>query len=450
MNLDRRLIVSLLDKEGGSFEDKIKSVEATGHTFEPGHAAIYNFVKTFYQKHKKLPSPETVTSKYPVLQFKGPKEPFDFYIDEAIKNRRKLLLAGTLTKMEELLSEGKVDQAMSVLITSGREVDLREKDSADLSFKDGFDTYLENYASKYDLADNSGYKLGVPSIDEVTFGIFPGDYWLLIGRPGSMKTWVMCMWAVNMLSSIEEGGQIVFFSKEMKARQIYARMLAIAGEQSYSQLRRYKIEPKKVAALRKKVERVANDIIIVDSIPNAQDVQMKLRQYNSKAFFLDGLYLFSSGVDWDKITAASQVLRNSALTLDIPAIVSSQFSRKGSKDMSADNIGYSDALYQDGSVVIGQERVYDEVQERKTNILRWKIMKNREEDDGQIIYGTLDFNNSRIVEGKGDKEVYWDIDDSKAVDIKHTKKKDKKPMAKPKGMGVAPSSNIKEAATKKK
>jgi hypothetical protein len=79
--------------------------------------------------------------------------------------------------------------------------------------------------------------------------------------------------------------------------------------------------------------------------------------------------------------------------------------------MSADNIAYSDSLYQDGSVIIGQERVYDEVQERKTNVLRWKILKNREEDDGQIVYGTLDFERSRIVEGKGGSDAYWDVDD---------------------------------------
>ena len=412
MNLDRRLIMSVLTgNDGPKPLEKIKIIESVGHEFEQSNKVVYDFVKKFVSTHGKVPTKDAMQAKFSNFQLKGGDDPFDFYVEEAIQLRRSLELSKTLQDVEQLLAKGDVNSAMGTLISRAKDVDLRENSKKDLSFKDNFGTYLESYKAKHSLADASGYRVGIKSIDEITFGLSPGDYWLLIGRPGSMKSWILCMWALGMAESLEEGYKLVFFSKEMKSRQIYARLLAIAGQSSYATLRRYKMDPEQVEKLHKKVKKVKNDIIIVDSIPKASEVQMKLMQYDTKAFVLDGLYLFSPSVDWDEIADASRTIRGCALDLDIPSIVSSQFGKKGSKDMSADNIAYSDSLYQDGSVIIGQERVYDEVQERKTNVLRWKILKNREEDDGQIVYGTLDFERSRIVEGKGGSDAYWDVDD---------------------------------------
>jgi hypothetical protein len=78
--------------------------------------------------------------------------------------------------------------------------------------------------------------------------------------------------------------------------------------------------------------------------------------------------------------------------------------------MPGDNIAFTDAIQQDASVILGQERVYDEVSEKYLNMIRMKILKSRDDVSGGEITVSLDFNRSLFIEGENFEAEPWSMD----------------------------------------
>lgn len=245
-----------------------------------------------------------------------------------------------------------------------------------------------------------GISTGFKGLDRTTYGIQPGELWILAGRPASFKTWFLCNMFVHAGRVLE--GPLLFFSKEMTREAIKNRVMALVGRTTFDLLRRYKLDDERVELIAERIRGMAGDMIIIGrDIRWNYDVsyiQSKVLEYEPKIAFVDGLYLMAEGTEWKDQTGFTRSLRDVGLMTDVPIVGTTQMKR-GGKKMSLDNIMYSDSFAQDASVLLGMERVMDEVNERPTNKVKVKELKVREAEDNRTFIVTIGFKTSTFVEG---------------------------------------------------
>ena len=223
------------------------------------------------------------------------------------------------------------------------------------------------------------------------------------------NTYTLCKFAVEFADQID--GNVLFVSKEMVASHIYGRLMALVGEQSYAMLRRYKLDEETIEHIHKKMMKLKGNIKITDEVRDVTGIKPKAMEHQAQVLIVDGLYLFAKEDDWKEVAKASRTARNIALELKIPAVSSVQFNRKGSKKMHIDNAAFSDAIGQDASVVLGQQRVYDEVLEKPLNQIKMEILKSRDGATGKALLVSIDFQKSLFEEGDSEEvEEFWTFD----------------------------------------
>lgn len=86
-----------------------------------------------------------------------------------------------------------------------------------------------------------------------------------------------------------------------------------------------------------------------------EDVIIRVQETRPDALYVDGAYLLApGGVNegrWERVTSTAEMLKTLATTLNIPVFETYQFNRKGPGSLG--NIGWSDAIGQLASIVIG-------------------------------------------------------------------------------------------------
>lgn len=414
MNLDKELISGLVypdyDKDMSQY-DKMRLLEAIRHRFSSNNQPLIDFIKKHYDKFNKIPLPDTIKEKFPNSNLREPSEPYRYYLNEAVELRTALDIQNSMMEVEKRLASKDIKSAIEAFVSAAKKLDILDVTSKDIDMKGYMETFIKEYLEKQSSVDQGddtiGLSVGLPTIDKMTGGLLNGDYWTVVGRPGSMKSYTLCKFAVEFADQME--GKILFISKEMTSEHIFKRMISVAGEGSFSKLKRYQVDETELDRINKKIQKIKGNIIITDEVTDFNGIRPKVMEHDAKLVIVDGLYLFAKNDDWREVAMASRAMRSVALNLNIPAISSVQFNRKGSKSMHGDNIAFTDAIQQDASVILGQERVYDEVAEKYLNMIKMKILKSRDDEAGGEITVSLDFNKSLFIEGESFDSEVWNL-----------------------------------------
>lgn len=417
MNLDKELISGLIhpdyDKDMSQY-DKMRLLESIRHKFSAQNQPVVDFIRNHHAKFNKIPLPDTITSKFPAFTPRPPSEPYKYYLNEAVELRTALDIQQSMMEVEKKLASKDIKSAISTFVGAAKKLDILDVTSKDIDMKGYMEIFIKEYLEKQDGVDQGddtiGLSVGLPTIDKMTGGLLNGDYWTVVGRPGSMKSYTLCKFAVEFADQME--GKILFISKEMTSEHIFKRMISVAGEESFSKLKRYQVDEDTLERMNKKIQKIKGNIIITDEVNDFNGIRPKVMEHDAKLVIVDGLYLFAKNDDWREVAMASRAMRSVALNLNIPAISSVQFNRKGSKSMHGDNIAFTDAIQQDASVILGQERVYDEVAEKYLNMIKMKILKSRDDEAGGEITVSLDFNKSLFIEGENFESEVWNLGDT--------------------------------------
>jgi replicative DNA helicase len=274
------------------------------------------------------------------------------------------------------------------------------------------DDFISQYTARREQGDTHGIPTGFSNIDTTTYGVHPGDFWVLVARPMSYKTWLMCRMFLTSCQTVE--GSVLFFSKEMTKEQIQRRVYAIAGGVSFSDLRRYKLNDVDLAKISATMASIkATPVIIGRDVKDPYDVsyiRSKIVEYDAKIAFVDGLYLLGKSADWKDQTDSTRSIRDVALATNTGIVGTTQYNRKGSNAATLDNLAYSDSFAQDASVVISLERERDSITEKMTKAVRLTTIKVRDDEADHTMHIRVGFKRSQFAEGQGpdlDEEDTW-------------------------------------------
>lgn len=362
--------------EWGLMEDDFRTTEGRG---------LYISILGYWhavETRGAVPGPYLIKQYYPTFEFcDDPSMTVEALCAEVRRNR----VAGEIRElMGNVIADVDVDPmaALQTLVHhSGRLQSIGMKTN-DLHLSDG----VEDLWQRYQRAKN-GMAVGRVSwpwepIEQQTMGIQDDDYIVLYGRPKSMKSFVLSEMAAR---AYDQGKNVLVYTKEMPAWQLFRRTAACIAHLPYNELRLGQLNEYHEQVFANLLEMVReqaratngrHNITCISGrdAPAGQDsmswVRSKMQKYHPDIVFIDGLYLMSSdkkvGRDHERVASISRAARDLVLEMGIPMVATMQANRKAAQHQNAelDEIAYSDAIGQDATVAM---RVINEKQDAIVN-----------------------------------------------------------------------------------
>jgi len=193
-------------------------------------------------------------------------------------------------------------------------------------------------AESHDLHANGidfvGYRTGIKSLDNLTGGFANGDFIILAAGTGEGKSTL----ALNIANNIaSEGVPTLFFTLEMKGKQLAYKILSEKTETTVKNLRIGNLSQTKWANVYENNEKYSKVPLYINDRPGltvgelCSIVRAMVKTKGIKIAFVDYLQLLKAGVKVglreQEVNYISKELRALSLELDIPIVALSQLSR---------------------------------------------------------------------------------------------------------------------------
>ena len=387
--------------------DRVASVITAEHFYDPVHARIYDIAAARIAKNN-LASP--VTLKAFMEDDEGLKElGGPAYLARlagaaisafAVRDYAQMIY--DLAVRRDLIQLGRdiSAKAAKVEVTSEPKEQIVEAEQALYKLAEqgtsegGFQSFLKAVTDAVNVANAAyqrdgglaGISTGLTDLDKKLGGLHPSDLLILAGRPSIGKTALATNLAFNIAKAYKkgikpdgsegaiEGGVVGFFSLEMSAEQLAARILSEAAEVPSEQIRRgdmTEAEFRRFVDAAKALEACPLFIDDTPSIPIAQlaaRARRLKRTHGLDMLIVDYIQLVRGTSDnrVQEIGEISMGLKAIAKELNIPVIGLSQLSRqvesREDKRPQLSDLRESGSIEQDADVVmfVFREEYYKE------------------------------------------------------------------------------------------
>ena len=320
-------------------------------------------------------------------------------------NRRRITTA--ITEAVDLMHVGETEAGYQRLVDARPKTALAKPRSL-LTDTDHLDRVDRGYA----------IELPYPTLQRITGGIKPGNLWYVAGRPGQGKSAHLGSLTKKALL---DGNRSLFCSLEMSADEVRGRFHAsLATDLGYhgitvNSLRDNRVDTdlyrKFIGELTERLEAsggVLDVITPADGPVSPSAVAARCGEYDLTVVDYVGLMKSDSGGhaidDWRVMATISNALKDVALSQNTRLLCAAQINRDGdtgSAPPKLKNLAQSDALGQDGDVVLTMRA-------KPRNVATtFSIEKNRHGSDGIRFYTSFNPNTG----------VYEEISEDRAEDL---------------------------------
>lgn len=397
---------------------------------------VFNWTEAHLLKYFDLPTMPTLLSQHPDTAEVECPEPTAYYIDLLEKRYFYNLINTANVESQAALKEDKDnwEKAQSLLEVALSKINEQKYSRKILNMgKEGKQLLLSDYHNKG--ASDDAVLFGWPYLDNMNSGLQPGDVVSFVGRPAMGKSWLSLF---TGLVNWHAGHNILFVSMEMSTLAVAQRLGAMFTEVPIKQMKMGNLPSMSMFADGKggivkvnnkykqftdglsKLETMPGEFQIVDGnlAANVDDIYLLANRLKSSLVIIDGGYLVrSSNPRLDRFARVAEnveTMKRYSGDLGIPTISSWQFNRtasnkgKGSlkgQKAGLEDIGYSDAIGQVSSIVIGlfQEEGIETINRRRLDVL-----KGRNGEVGQFSINWL-FDNMNFYEAKEEEGLLTDV-----------------------------------------
>ncbi len=420
--------------------DRIASIINQGHFYEPVHARIYEIASSRITKNA-LASPVTLKAFMEddegLKELGGPaylarlagaaissfaaRDYAQMIYDLAIR-RELMRLGGDISAKAakvDVASEPKdqiveAEQALYMLAEQG------QTDS-------GFQSFLKAVTDAVNVANAAyqrdgglaGVSTGLTDLDKKLGGLHRSDLLILAGRPSMGKTSLATNIAFNIAKAYKKGvlpdgtegavngGVVGFYSLEMSAEQLAARILSEASEVPSDQIRRGDMTEAEFRRFVDAAKQLEACPLYIDDTPALPISQLAARARRLKrthgldALFVDYLQLVRPASAKDsrvnEVSEITQGLKAIAKELEIPVVALSQLSRqvenRDDKRPQLSDLRESGSIEQDADVVmfVFREEYYAEREkpsdDKLDQMAEWQDRMERLHGRAEVIIG---------------------------------------------------------------
>ncbi len=389
--------------------DRVDSIMGADHFYDPVHARIYDVAANRIRKNT-LASPVTLKAFLEedegLKELGGPaylarlagaaissfaaRDYAQMIYDLAI--RRELIQLGrniaTKAQTVDVLSEPRAQ-----IVEAEQELyKLAEQGTAE----SGFQSFLSAVTDAVKVANAAyqrdgglaGVSTGLVDLDKKLGGLHKSDLLILAGRPSMGKTSLATNIAFNIAKTYKKGikhdgeegavngGVVGFYSLEMSAEQLAARILSEASEVPSEQIRRGDMTEAEFRRFVEAAKQLESCPLYIDDTPALPISQVAARArrlkrtYGLDVLMVDYLQLLrGAGKTENRVNEISEItqgLKAIAKELDIPVIALSQLSRqvenREDKRPQLSDLRESGSIEQDADVVmfVFREEYYKE------------------------------------------------------------------------------------------
>lgn len=369
------------------------SVESVFQVYED----VWKWVKGYYDKYHEVPSKDKVKKQYGEFEYLNTQGSLQYFIDQAHNQVATAHLKNTLVSTAAKLQEFGPTEAVKWLMNQTTQL---LKDTGQVKDSDLVLEYWERVEKLEEVvaAAANGYStLGIPStIEPLDFnfgGWQPGDFIVVIGWTGSMKSWLSRMFAVK---AWERGFRPLVISLEMNKFQEGYRFDTILSQgQSFrnSQLSHGRnIDPSEYASwVRSQFEgKHSFHLVTNEGLDNVDQnmVQAKIEQYHPDLVILDYHGLFDDarggGNETERAKNLSKdfkrlAVKNQVPIIDVAAVTMDQGSQ-GTRAPELWEIAWSKQLTYDADLVLSVFKNNQLSLESGPTLLEVAARKNRRGD----------------------------------------------------------------------
>lgn len=378
--------------------------------FKLDELPVFEWVRDHVQHHHALPQEETLYGAFPTLKGIPTPEPASYYV-QTLENAyyyEQINLANLETS--KMLKENQDDWEKAVEVfsrTISRITEQRYRLQVMYMNTEG-PQIAAKLLFKNLVKEEAHSEFGWPYLDDMG-GAGAGDVVSYIGRPMQGKSFMLLYGALHNWR--KKRHNVLFASMEMNHQIIAERAMSMVAGTSLTQLKqgtfatptkeKFKAEMLGLKAASDSGE-IGNMYVVNGNLAaDVEDIYSLANQYECDDVFIDGAYLCRhKNPRLDRFTRAAEnceLMKRYSEDMEIPTFSSWQFNREASKKQKngkgadtagLEDIGYSDAIGQISSIVVGlfQEEGAESITKK---ILR--VLKGRGGETGQF-------------------EVKWDFD----------------------------------------
>lgn len=420
--------------------DKIASIISAKHFYEPTHARIFEVAAARIAKNQ-LASPVTLKAFLEddpgLIELGGPA-----YLVRlagaaisgfAVRDYAQMIYDFAIRRELMALGQDITDRAARVDVASEPREQIVEAEqklyklSEQGQSETGFQSFLKAVTDAVNVANAAyqrdgglaGVSTGLTDMDKKLGGLHRSDLLILAGRPSMGKTSLATNIAFNIAKAYRRGalpdgsegavngGVVGFFSLEMSAEQLAARILSEASEVPSEQIRRgdmTEAEFRRFVEAAKSLEACPLHIDDTPALPISQlaaRARRLKRTHGLDCLIVDYLQLVRPASAKDsrvnEVSEITQGLKAIAKELDIPVVALSQLSRqvesRDDKRPQLSDLRESGSIEQDADVVmfVFREEYYAEREkpsdDRLDEMAIWQERMERLHGKAEVIIG---------------------------------------------------------------
>ncbi|WP_010140456.1 replicative DNA helicase [Oceanicola sp. S124] len=418
--------------------DRIASIINSAHFYDPVHARIYEVAAARIAKNN-LASP--VTLKAFLADDEGLKElggasylvklagaaVSSYAVRDYAQMIYDLAIRRELIRLGRDISDGAArvdvdnDPKEQIVQAEQKLYKLSEQGSSE----SGFVSFLKAVTDAVNVANAAyqregglaGVSTGLIDMDRKLGGLHPSDLLILAGRPSMGKTSLATNIAFNVAKAYKrgmrhdgtegaiEGGVVGFYSLEMSAEQLAARILSEAAEVPSEQIRKGDMTEEEFRRFVEAAKSLEACPLYIDDTPALPIAQLAARARRLKRthgldlLIIDYLQLCRGTADnrVQEIAEISMGMKAIAKELNIPVIALSQLSRtvesRDDKRPQLSDLRESGSIEQDADVVmfVFREEYYVEREkpsdDRLDEMAAWQERMERLHGKAEVIIG---------------------------------------------------------------
>lgn len=181
----------------------------------------WKFIKDYYTKYREIPPASVMAEKFKSLELFDTDASYEFYINELHRWHAKHGLSEIITDVASgLKSENPftmINRMQQLLAQLGKDT----RTTRDLDLVGNMSERIDSLRERMELRASGRTIIGIPSgidsLDDAFGGWQRGDFVVIAGWTGSLKSWLALYFAQNAWL---EGYRVLYFSLEMSGLQI--------------------------------------------------------------------------------------------------------------------------------------------------------------------------------------------------------------------------------------
>lgn len=355
---------------------------------------VYQFVLEYLGEHGATPTTDLVLSKLGlVLPDSPPDGPPAYWVKELMGRGLHTNLQGKLEHWTGHLERKRPQEAFEDIQSWVRE---QSAIYAPVTVQPLY-SHAEEVKLRYlrRKAGERGIQTPWPTVNELTFGMYPEQVWLLVARSGVGKTWMAIMMAA---AAARAGHRVLFATTEMPQVDITQRFISEELKLPYQRFQAGKLDEMMEEAFFAAIETLQkNDLLYVvggDFDFRPQSYEAAIERVKPTMSILDGAYLLKveGKSRQDAAAEAFNEIKRIGKRQKIGQAITSQFNREvktdDAKGAAQEKVALSDAAVWNASVIMAAVQTKDM---RRDRVLQAKLLKNREGPLGETMTFNWDF-----------------------------------------------------------